>query len=297
MKQNLVENDGWRSSGTGWSRWHNGMLMLGLGAGLLNGALTEGRGDGIPEPDLIWYGRIMQQGSGPSARLTAGVLEWVLQPANGGQARVISVALTNLNDQFSYVLRIPCETVPAGFTTSPDRLALLDPPVTYDRMGVTWNGEPLELQTGTPSFTLSFGQRGRVERLDLALLSAAPDSDGDGLPDWWESYYFGNAGTQPEVDSDGDGLSDGQEFLAGTNPLDPASVLAVSVVPTETGIEVQWLSVAGKTYRVLRSTALSDDRGDFTVLESGLAATPPLNIHLDTEVTVGPTFYLIQVEE
>jgi hypothetical protein len=239
----------------------------------------------------------MQSGVGPSARLTSGTLEWVLQPANGGTARVVSVALTNLNDQFSYVLRIPCETVPAGFDASGNRLPLVDPPVTYDRTGVTWNGVALELEAGPGAFTLSANQRGRVERLDLLLTTPALDSDGDGLPDWWENQYFGGAGTQPESDSDGDGLTDGQEYLAGTSPSDAASVLAVSIVPTENGIEVQWLSAAAKTYRVLRSTELSDDPAVFAILQSGLAATPPLNVYLDDEEIASLAFYLVQVEE
>lgn len=49
------------------------------------------------------------------------------------------------------------------------------------------------------------------------------DSDGDGVPDWWEL----KAGLNPadpadaEVDSDGDGLSNLPEYLAGTDPWNP----------------------------------------------------------------------------
>jgi len=70
------------------------------------------------------------------------------------------------------------------------------------------------------------------------------DSDGDGLPDWWEEKYFGcptcadpngdpdndnlknideyKYGTHPlKKDTDGDRYSDYIEILAGTDPLDP----------------------------------------------------------------------------
>ncbi|MES2476467.1 MAG: hypothetical protein V4640_11860 [Verrucomicrobiota bacterium] len=39
------------------------------------------------------------------------------------------------------------------------------------------------------------------------------------LPDWWQNYYFGETGIDPDGDYDGDGLTNLQEFLAGTNPV------------------------------------------------------------------------------
>ncbi len=76
--------------------------------------------------------------------------------------------------------------------------------------------------------------------------SCAKDTDGNGLPDWWEKKYFGCIDcVKPEEDNDGDGLSnleeythstapdtadtdsdgynDGTEIEAGTDPLDPGS--------------------------------------------------------------------------
>lgn len=49
------------------------------------------------------------------------------------------------------------------------------------------------------------------------------DSDGDGMPDWWETLYGLNPGNDRGPDGaygdpDGDGLSNIAEFLAGTNP-------------------------------------------------------------------------------
>ncbi|NLF16892.1 MAG: hypothetical protein GX595_06490, partial [Lentisphaerae bacterium] len=43
-----------------------------------------------------------------------------------------------------------------------------------------------------------------------------PDTDGDGLPDWWEALYP-TAGN-PAADTDGDGLSNLFEYWSGTNP-------------------------------------------------------------------------------
>jgi len=47
-----------------------------------------------------------------------------------------------------------------------------------------------------------------------------PDSDGDGLEDDWELYYFGDlTSTDGSFDTDSDGLSDAEEFALGTSPI------------------------------------------------------------------------------
>jgi hypothetical protein len=56
-------------------------------------------------------------------------------------------------------------------------------------------------------------------------ISEYGDFDGNGLPNWFERYYFGCwQGTDPAADSDGDGTSNLQEFLAGTDPRNPPAV-------------------------------------------------------------------------
>jgi len=48
------------------------------------------------------------------------------------------------------------------------------------------------------------------------MLIPQNDTDGDGLPDDWESKY--PTATQPDIDTDGDGLNNLQEYALGTNP-------------------------------------------------------------------------------
>ena len=54
-----------------------------------------------------------------------------------------------------------------------------------------------------------------------------PDSDGDGMPDWWETMFGFSPDDQADAghDPDGDALSNLDEFLAGSNPLVPDSDL------------------------------------------------------------------------
>lgn len=47
------------------------------------------------------------------------------------------------------------------------------------------------------------------------------DSDGDGLPDWWEEKYFGcTTCADPNADPDKDGKTNIQEFMERTNPIE-----------------------------------------------------------------------------
>ena len=100
----------------------------------------------------------------------------------------------------------------------------------------------------------------------------------------------------PGDDFDGDGTSNLAEALAGTSPVDSGSFFAVSAVSVVPGagsgeFVVRWYSEPGKTYTIHRSTNLVSG---FTVLQSGIDDTAPINSHT-TMVSTVAAYYLISV--
>ena len=69
---------------------------------------------------------------------------------------------------------------------------------------------------------------------DVAIL-VEPDANTNGLPDWWETQYFGVlTNLNAQEDSDGDGALNGDEFIAGTDPRGTGSCFRVT--------ELSWLN-------------------------------------------------------
>ena len=96
-------------------------------------------------------------------------------------------------------------------------------------------------------------------------------------------------------DTDGDGMHDLAEQVAGTDPADPASVLAVRVLSSAESagqIRLEWPAAQGRSYSILR--ALVPD-GPFELLAGNLPATPPLNSYPVTTDS-GRWFYRIEVQ-
>ncbi|MEK7675638.1 MAG: CARDB domain-containing protein, partial [Verrucomicrobiota bacterium] len=105
------------------------------------------------------------------------------------------------------------------------------------------------------------------------------DADGDGIPDWWEQQYFGSASNcDPEADPDGDGYTNMQEYIAGTDPLNPASALRITAI-REVGnnVELDFVSISGKMYKVESKDALSDATWtQIDVFTSNITGTQPV---------------------
>jgi hypothetical protein len=88
----------------------------------------------------------------------------------------------------------------------------------------------------------------------------AGDSDNDGIPDWWEQYYFKSLfPANGTTDRDGDGTKDWQEYAAGTNPTNRFDFFGIEgcrVVPD--GIAVDWNSSStNQIYTIYYATELA----------------------------------------
>jgi hypothetical protein len=273
-----------------------GCLASALAAVLLNWCFGV-RAQGIPEPSLIMYGVIRNTNSGANITWNFGTITWTIRPS-GGQSVVLTASLTNINDQFCYILEVPCENTIGGFTVSSNTLPLSSASVSFDRSQVVINGTN-RVAFVTPSQTnimLSALDRGRIEQVDLNVSIPLTDIDGNGLPDDWERFHFGHIGVDPNDDPDHDGKSNFAEYKAGTDPNDPNSffrIIKISALPG-IGSLLQWSSTPDKFYGLQRSTSLL---GGFRDIAVGLPSTPTMNSYTDSVASVGgPYFYRVRLD-
>ena len=131
--------------------------------------------------------------------------------------------------------------------------------------------------------------------LKLSQNSVITDSDNDGMADSWESSFFLTLARDGTGDFDNDGMSDLAEFLAGTLPNNPGSLLRMdrvtnSVVQTT----ISWLSVSGKTYRVQYKNQLAEP--GWNDLPGDVLASGATSIKVDTtSISQSQRFYRTQV--
>jgi hypothetical protein len=119
------------------------------------------------------------------------------------------------------------------------------------------------------------------------------DTDGDGLPDWWENWYFSSVeACDPSGDPDADGMHNWQEYVAGTDPTAAGSLLRIDVVSAPPDFQIRWPSVLGRLYTVERST----NAVNYAAIGVDILATPPVNIYSDSPPAAATYFYRVMVQ-
>lgn len=129
-----------------------------------------------------------------------------------------------------------------------------------------------------------------------AMVEPPPrDRDSDGMPDAWESGHGLDPadGTDAAGDADGDGLRNFEEYIAGTDPGDPASCLRLVPAGGPAGPGASFLSRTSRTYAVEYRDRLLP-AGAWVDLTNGLSGTgEPISV---TDTNAGDQrFYRVRV--
>ena len=108
---------------------------------------------------------------------------------------------------------------------------------------------------------------------------------------WLELYGLPTTGSADYGDPDYESMNNWQEFLAGTNPTNAASVLKITTVyPIRTSLwaVVKWQSVSSRSYFLQRCSSLSSG---FMTIQSNLAGADGTTIYFDTTATNATSFF------
>ena len=143
-------------------------------------------------------------------------------------------------------------------------------------------------------------------RIDVLAAVGLTDSDGDGIPDWWENIHGLNPTNALDAasDSDGDGMSNRDEWICNTDPNNRASVLRieqVSISP-EGAATIVWRSrqdgfTEPRLYDVLAGETLVQNPAAWQVVRSNVPSAgdwTSLVIPFETN-TPARLFYRIRV--
>jgi hypothetical protein len=115
---------------------------------------------------------------------------------------------------------------------------------------------------------------------------------------WLQSYGLPTDGTADCIDCDSDAMNNWQEWIAGTDPRNPASALRLlSPVINPPAVTLAWQSVTNQTY-CLQRAAISAGQICFTPIASDIPGRSGTTSFTDTNaVSLGPVLYRVVVKQ
>jgi hypothetical protein len=211
----------------------------------------------LSETDTVFYGKVLHRGAGEDLLLTSGSLLWKVTPVGGGAPFIARAQLAPLkNGEFSYYIRLPQRIAIASLSVPAELDGLLiqnDSTTRFQNVEITIDGYGATLVDPTKtSFDTIAPERGLFRRADLVVNFPLPDSDYDGMADWWEiKYGLNKLLNDAALDPDGDLVTNLAEYRAGSNPKQS------DVRPRLNGSPVLTL-LSGKSAALVASTTDSD---------------------------------------
>lgn len=207
----------------------------------------------IPEPDTILVGSLA--GANGAAISSQPGQTLVVRAVVDG-ATLASAEVPSGGDG-CFILRVPMDdgVAPrlAGTAKSSDRIRIV-----VDNVAAELSAEAEETKAGGVEIPAG---RGNILSLSFSVAGdiVLDDINGNGIPDDWE-LQAGLSLEQDDsaLDNDGDGYSNREEWIAGTDPQDETSGLAIwSIDPQPDSIRIRFAPlVGGRTYSLRKSTSL-----------------------------------------
>ncbi|TLD71154.1 hypothetical protein FEM03_09600 [Phragmitibacter flavus] len=127
------------------------------------------------------------------------------------------------------------------------------------------------------------------------------DSNGNGIPDWWENQYAGLRPGNPtqlnptNLDFDNDGFSDLQEFILGTNPNVSDHIQLTLTRDTVGHTSLTWPTQLGRQYTILSSDTLQSNDWQPEPTATNLSGTGSPIIWQDPSTSPSLKFYRVSV--